>query len=709
MAIARGAAMNAKANKRPARPQAGHAGLKMVQSWLLSTRAVDPYTLWALQTGLRQFMGPDGKLPDLDFMLELDAPYAPGSAAWQALHRLKFALVPGIYRRALPGSDTPSRFVTLRLSTRGLNLDDVEGRVHELMFLKGVERIQIGFPRPPQRDSSAPRSGASQRIRWHGPRPPTLVLGVMEDACPFAHAGLANGWQSTRVAAIWDQSSARPGKKGHGRAPAQLGYGTQLLQAQLNRLLSRHGTARGVDEQAVYADPQSRQPLLVRGRGSHAAAVYGLLAGARPHVPSHRSAVETSDEGPVLPCTSHSASPATEAPIVAVQFPIEEVTLAGGRWLSVRALDGLRYLVDASRQLAPPGKAPLPMVVNLSYGSVAGAHDGTALLECAMDELCEKHTQLALVVAAGNAGGTRRDALGVDNLAYAPSGAHAHHHLPPQGKVEVSWLVPPNKPIESYLELWFNVPDLNAGDAPYLGRDEVRIQATSPIGETLLLEQCPGMAFNETESRKTHSGLLMFPRVSQSQRSSMALLVVSATQISSTRIEAPAGVWRIQVTNLGPRHLQLDAWVERDVIPRGERRGQAARLIGNADGSPDGLTDDNTLNNIGTGNSVFRVGALMSLRDGTGSLMISPYSSTAAPQANGLEYSAVADGSTASPGVRVSGNLSGTVLRMNGTSVAAPQAARRLADFMGSGKPLTQVRRALSALPSGPRRGKVET
>ena len=234
---------------------------------------------------------------------------------------------------------------------------------------------------------------------------------------------------------------------------------------------------------------------------------------------------------------------------MAVQFPLELVSLAGGRWLAVRALDGLRYLAQASCALAPAGRAPLPLVANLSYGSVAGAHDGTALLETAMDELCRAHRHMAVVLAAGNAHGARRSQLSGQDLLRAPSGAHAAHQIQSGESVQLRLSVAPDKSIETYLELWFRVDGIEPDQAQALRDGEISLTATGPTDlsrPSLALQACPDMAFQLDAQQRTTAGLLLFPRVSQSLHRTMALLVLAATERGTasacSRSAWPAGV-----------------------------------------------------------------------------------------------------------------------------------------------------------------------
>lgn len=680
-----------------------HNGAWDFRRWVrLGERHVDPYVLWTLQTKFRQFpavRNPDGSPEErvIDFLVELDRPLSELGPSWPGPEDGEGPRVPRIYREPIPGPScaqgVSARHITIRLYKKD-DPQQLADAVLELILLSAIARAQIGVPRaamageapplPPAGKAPNAIAGSIQRA------PPRLVLGVLEDGCPFGHAALLSGTHATRVAALWDQSTR--GSDGRD-APDDYGYGTHRTQAQLDALLREHVDGGAVDEESLYADPRALQERL-QGYGSHAASVVTLLAGRRDGLPTRPAGMPG------------AADAASRAPLVAVQFPIEQINVAGARWLVVRALDGLRYLCRSAADLVPRGTPPPPLVINVSYGSIIGAHDGTALLETAMDELVGAYGELGIVLAAGNSHGTKRDPE--TELERRASGCHATGELPRGGDTCFGFYVPPDKSIESYLELWFEDPGRRADEAQFLAPDEVEIEVQPPVGRPLAIRHLPGMAFDDALPENTTAGLIGFPRVAQSRLRSMALLVVAATQISSTRVEVASGLWTVRVGNRSQRALRVQAWVERDLVPRTSRSSQAARLIALPDPAPGAaeLTDSNTINNIATGSLVFRAGALMGVGedpDGmspcTRELAPSPYTSAARESSAGPELSAVADDDRVNAGTRVSGNTSACVLRMNGTSVAAPQAARWLADELAAGRTVAQVRADLQSAP----------
>ncbi len=660
---------------------------------------LDPYTVWALQTEFRSLAYTGARthgavnqraLPEaLAFVLEHALDVLPVPAPG-----LDFS-IPAVYAQALPDGRLP-RFITLRLPTEGLTVGEVQQAVLKLLRTPGVLRLQMGTQRPVDAPAvpvaHAGPDGSATVAPW--PDPPQVVLGVLDDGCPFAHAAL-RGTTGTRVAALWDQSLDRPAAAPWQQLP-RLGYGAQLIGTDMAALMARHTDVEGLDEADLYNDPDVAMPHLA-GRNSHAAAVIGLLAGHGPSLP-HRAwpkagqAPVPAEDGVSHP-VAHPVDPPSSMPLVVVQLPREQVKVTSGRWLAVNALDGLHYLIDAARQLRSDGQRPT-LVANMSYGGQAGAHDGTGLLESAMRALCSADPQLALVLPAGNSHGMQAD---VDALLPQPvcaSGVHGLHILAPGDTRTFTLLAPPDKQFETYLELWFSLPDAEAGSQQpqWLEPGEVRITATSPTGQ-VLTAVFPDIVFSDPAPQNTVAGLICLRKVSQSRLRSMALLVTAATQNNTRRVESAAGRWEVQVTHTGTttRRLQVDAWVERDDTTVGAVRRQAARLVANADGQSAHLQDANTLAHRSLHPRMVTAGALRNRDTGSGHPDVSAYSAAGLDNTSGPGFSALVDSDMAAPGMLVAGSQSGTVARSDGTSLAAPQVARWLAEQVAGGQSLDAV------------------
>ena len=684
----------------------------------------DAYALWALQTNFRAFTrGLDLMPSELTFLVELNSPYLPASPFTSSSGEVLGARVitiagvrlrvPRAYERPLPNvGNTTVHFITLRLWIADLTNETLRAVVMALMKLSGIKRLQIGFQRPGydypvSSDIYVPGPAASP------PAPakaPAVVLGIVEDACPFGHAAaLYPGTLATRIVSPWDQSIVPLPVKPPWVPPTGFPYGKQLGQVAMNTLIGQHTVDGQVDEEALYADPLVFMPELMQ-RSSHAAAVLGLLAGETPLLGN-----VTPDDGVPTACPPTLAAADVslrELPLVVVRLPREQTTISSGRWLAVNAVDAMHRIMGEARDLGqasmPPVQAP-PLVVNVSYGAIAGPHDGTSLVEMALDELCNGYDNMAVVVAAGNAHGTVHDSDALDQTAVLAGGVHATQALLPGQAVRLTLQLPADKSFETYVELWFS--DLaKPGADQWLDADEVAITVTGPDGIVRLGAVC-GSACYVPNSEQAVAGLVFVRKTSQSLHRSMALLVLAATRVHADYVEAPAGRWTITLVSLrqpgdaGARVLSVQTWVERDDTTFGIDRPQSARLVPNDDGTAAHLNDQNIFSTLAGGQCSWSVGALVHPADALHQGAASAYTAAGPDNNHGPTVSAVADAGIALFGIRVAGSRSGMVLRSNGTSMAAPQAARYIAGRLAGGDSLAQIKASLPPSLRDARRG----
>ena len=127
-----------------------------------------------------------------------------------------------------------------------------------------------------------------------------------------------------------------------------------------------------------------------------------------------------------------------DADIVFVQLPRHAQGRQIGGLLRANVLDAVRYIIDCT----PPDR---PAAINLSYGANAGPHDGSSLLEQALDWQLQGAAQrrsepVHLVIAAGNA----RD-----------RNMHISAEVPSGGNTSFEWNNLPGDPSDSFVEIWF--------------------------------------------------------------------------------------------------------------------------------------------------------------------------------------------------------------------------------------------------------------
>ncbi|MDP3613088.1 MAG: hypothetical protein Q8R98_14620, partial [Rubrivivax sp.] len=201
------------------------------------------------------------------------------------------------------------------------------------------------------------------------------TIGLIDAGCPFLNQAFESG-AGTRIAAIWDQGAQvrrspakhrktgwpwiRPQNFRHGRELGPNALCAIAQAAHSSRRLEETQVYRGLDYLIDYEDQRRRVWY-----GTHGGHLLDMAAG------------RTDPLAPRAP-----ADAAANANLVFVDLPLSTAMDSSGGSLAAHVLDGVRYILS----VAKPGH---PTVVNISYGAQAGPHDGSSLIERALDELLE--------------------------------------------------------------------------------------------------------------------------------------------------------------------------------------------------------------------------------------------------------------------------------------------------------------------------------
>lgn len=610
--------------------------------------AIDPYWVLADSTGYADYGS--GGVPDrLPALLQL--------AGSGALQRLREAL-PGVLE--IPPGYQDSSFCTARFSREFLYL------LHDDPALRAlVVRIELGLPvlSPVQ-----PWHGVTQRPTSTG----KLLIGVIDDGCPYAHRGLRRG-QGTRLLGIWDQESTRPAFEGGGTTPREFGYGREAGRPLLESWMARaRGPSDSLDEDRCYE--LARYPRL-RRRVTHGAHVLGLMCGAMPP----RERVVARRDGS-LPGLRQSPSAAVEADIVFVQFPRDSIEDSSGGWLCVHVLDALKYILSLA------GTETERVVVNLSYGSQVGPHDGSSTLECAIVDLCRgAKPELQLCLPSGNSYARRAHACIAD--------------LSSRRSATLQWRIAPGSEKASFVEIWLPADAQTRVRLLPPGSTDDADEAWVDVGACRLLR----------DGDRVLAGVCSLHR-SACGDGAMILLQVAATAArGSGQPLAPAGNWTIELLNAAAAPLsEVHAYIARNEPDIGmQRRGRGSEFVdppgwnqGRLRPPRDDEYPQGVVRRRGTMNWTFdasedsrvHVVAGHVLRPEPAQLPLAahaPYSSAGPgrPRGSGAVKGPAAamptDESPALPGMPSAGTRSRTGVRIVGTSTAAPQLARALIDAGG--------------------------
>jgi len=527
-----------------------------------------------------------------------------------------------------------------------------------------VSRVELSLPMKP-----AVRGAQFRRLLGvaHGEDetpPKKLLIGVMDDGCPFAAAQflrVTNGLTTTRVKALWDQNHDRSpiavvdgsGTTRYFGHPPDFLYGLEFRrdptmhdQIGLDEWRAMHATPAGfTDEDSCYRDADFRRLASQRSHGAH---ILDVCAGRVP-VSARMSA--NPDNPPSFEPSAPATDPAADADIVFVQFSDDCLRDASGVWLKSYVLDGIRYIMS----FADPNQIK-SVIINLSYGPTIGPHDGSDELEQALIALVSEYDgsdgnpTLEIAIPAGNS------YLTAGHVAFARKQEHID-------RVSWTWRVLPDNTAISFAEIWVSNADASA----------VTVTLTSPSG---LSSPVGALVWGSSTMWRLDVGpTVSAPLVAASEHGDYTievshLSVGAQVHAYVARTDPNMGV----VT--GAKHSYF-------VDPEWERRRSAEANCKWVDGEFDLagslISRFGTLNGLGTekhprvheaGGYIFTNGRK------------SPYSSAGPARKGpreGPDYVLPTDESYALQGIRAGGNRTGATFRLIGTSVGAPQLARQFA------------------------------
>jgi subtilisin family serine protease len=545
-----------------------------------------------------------------------------------------------------------ARHVTATLALKG-RAQSIRQRVADLRGR--VKRLKIAARQQPRLVESLRDMGAdhppldtvsSAELDGRG-----SIIGIIDDGCAFAHRNFLKNQAvsqpvfKSRLLYLWDQTST-PKKKGGWVQPADFGYGWELGQDKLDAAIAARVSPTGkIDERKIYEAIDYTAVEV----GSHGTHVMDIAAGNGESVTASRGVAPAAD-------------------IIFVQIPKTAIGNPADSVLSSYILDGIMYVFARARALKRPA------VVNISYGGYGGPHDGSSLVEQAIDELLAQDDR-AVVVSAGNGFSAQ---------------CHASGTIPAGKNYEpLTWIVGENDPTLNLLEIW------------YSDNAKLEVALTAPNGSSL-----GPIALGGAVSIRQDDGLVVgwvFHRASESVSKSnhvvIALRPTDRNKNGTKVAPAPAGLWKVHLTNVGSAATEFHAWIERDDAGSRKAGIRLQSRFAEADSSP-----RCTLGSFATGKLAICVGAHNSATQ-----EVCEYSACGPTRDNSNlkpDVTAPGEEDVAGDGILSVNALSSQPTRMNGTSAAAPHVAGLVAlMFQWANKKPLSAKAILKALRQGAENG----
>jgi hypothetical protein len=496
----------------------------------------------------------------------------------------------------------------------------------------------------------------------------TVTMAVIDDGIAFGHNLFRSGLETTRVEGMFIMDAYVPGAGD---------VGIKLRKSKIDELLALHTHSGLLDEESFYSAAGSinraqRFFSTTTFRRSHGTHVMSLAAGYEmTDAPDNR-------------------------PIIGVQLPTRVTEDTSGSNLAPSLRSAIRYILRQSRKIRIGGKnGPIaPLVVNFSYGNLAGPHDGTGLIARIIDRELKStpDQEIRVILPAGNSNLSRcHAAVSFDGSAGGD-------------RVALDLRIYPDDYTCNYVQMWMPYSDdptppdyVNVRVTPPNSTQSMAVSATLGAKQELHNEfgEVVAVLAYEMEPAPTKRGLIT---LSTNPTSS---------QKSSTKL-APSGKWVIELEQgaiADDQHIEVR--IERDeTLPGYPPFGRqayfdnacyvrfdefGAPLAVDPPDSECPIRRAGTLNGFATGKLPLVIAAFTQsnglMSDYSSAGPISAKRGTTVPNRIGPDASARADDSPVLYGVLAAGTRSGSMVRMNGTSVSAPLVARYIADGLGGGHP----------------------
>ncbi|MEM8570678.1 MAG: S8 family serine peptidase [Pseudomonadota bacterium] len=544
-------------------------------------------------------------------------------------------------------------------------------------------------------------------LSWEFPEPEdklppgSVFMGLIDDGIAVAHERLCDANGKTRVQSYWDQNKfLTAAETGHGpMCDTSKSLRGEITKADIDAVLGAAGPYG--DEDWIYQklglinfrDPN---PEFVASSGSHGAHVADLAAGYPPSAPE-------ASKRPVI---------AVQLPNPVIAQPVDDTRLDFYIWLAIQ------FVALRAAALAKDAEKPL-LVICLSFGKIAGPHDGTGLLETAIDKLIEKgDDRTHVAIAAGN-----------QHL----SQCRARVELKAEKEAETfDWIVHPDDRTHSTVEAWLPDPPTKCKT------ERVTIEVVQPDEQVSTFVEFPGKDVAQHDPVDIEFLGKTAGQISLHQnRNGRRMIRIDIGPTVPDPLQdgifdmAPSGRWQLKFTAgptppSGPIHI----WSQRDDTlhgyPQAGRQSYfdhpnytefAEKYLTSVTIGPDLLIEDDDhpdqkkkpspvkrsslLNAIATGEHSLVAGSAFERTGRVAGFSAGGPTTPGSPEARGRGEPEVlfpTDGSLVHDGIYAAGPRSGTSVAMRGTSAAAPQLTRWIAETLSkhpSGKSAEKLRELL--------------
>lgn len=559
-----------------------------------------------------------------------------------------------------PNSVIGNPQVQFRIATGTIELE----RVEALAAVPHVIKVELGRPLQRELDVSVeeikarPLHKATPSLTGRG-----VVIGVIDSGIDWRHHAFRYSGGDSRVLFLWDQALTPKVKTAtdpfqEAAPPEYPTLGVEYTQGQINQALKASkplDVVRSMDDTAAH--------------GTHVA---GIAAGD-----GSQAGTRQEDN-----CTGANTyiGVAPDAELIVVSNSMETDALGESQNLA----DAVHYIFLRASQLdAGVGR---PCVINISQGDNLGPHDGTSLVEQAIDLELLFNPGRAVVKSAGNEGTANHHAMGT-----VPASP---------GTLPITFSVVAGDSTRRFMECWYH----GSGSLDVTLTGPGVGAPTSPVvhpGDPPLV---PPFVLNPAAPAAAQATAIITSSVADPDNLDNHILIELVPPAGGS---LPAGAYTLTFANTRPAAEEVHCWLNR--AGGGEGVNDVPRFTSN-------VTASHTISIPGTSNTVITVGnyaaeeftSKSGVKTEKGDLF--PSSSRGPKRTGGMKPD------IAAPGVAVTAARAGShggcccdccytfYVDKNGTSMAAPHVAGVIALMLQKNKGLDHldIRNALTTTARAP-------
>lgn len=640
-----------------------------------------------------------------------------------------------------------ARTTILRAVTMKVSFDQAAGASGDAFsVLLPLRKSSIGEADPKQPEID---------VRGRGITGETVLVAIIDDSFNPAHQEFlfkeGEQWRC-RFETLWVQDAPA-------RENGTVRYGREVMPGEVERLLNSNPrlTEGQILDRLEITRGRGREysPSPLHMRFSHGCHVASIAAGYGP------------DE-----LDGEDAWLAGKIRVIGVQIPVLASQDSSGATQLAATFDAINHVFERAAQIGEALCAPVPVILNFSYGLSSGARDGAYILESQLKASIERYQEkmselghgepyVEAVLPAGNA-----------HLTQTHIATDVAQELGPK-RLDATFRVAHDDRTSSFIELWCprGATDVFLTlEAPGVARERFAISdalarepgaarawilvAAADSGERPPERAAARVAVDTPLDPGPPSADALARHAPWSSYSRILIALAPTTRIDHKLPVAPAGDWNLSLEALVPVDGVLEGWILRDenvshVAPRGRQSHFHSRITDtsrfdamtdwNVDEYPDGAIRRNgTLSSLATAKrgkpwrersrkqqkpqgeaqeaaqmaelvaeeakSRRRSNDCITIVGGgyAHNLAVAPYSAAGSARIPAPEYVAPTETSRAIAGILGCGSRSGACVALNGTSVAAPQIARIIAEAaakaLQAGDPLPKVTGILEPL-----------